>query len=140
MKWLIKALSNSVSRAPKAVLAGAVVVTLVLGFFVPQQEQASGNEGFSPDSAEFLALQTIDELFSDNSEVAVQIVFDGDVANIISAEGLGTYVATRQAIEGSRAAELMVGRPEGDIVGFFDPLMVWRTTRPKAPGLRQSRT
>ena len=79
MKWLVRFLSSSVSRAPKLVLAAAILVTLVLGFFVPQQEQASGNEGFSPDSEEFLALQTIDELFSDNSEVAVQVVFDGDV-------------------------------------------------------------
>lgn len=123
MKWLIKVLSSSVSRAPKAVLAGAIAVTLLLGFFVPQQEQASGNEGFSPDSAEFVALETIDELFSDNSEVAVQIVLDGDVGDIITADGLRTYVATRQAIESSRAAELMVGRPDGDIVGFFDPTL-----------------
>lgn len=123
MKWLIRILSSSVSRAPKAVLAGAIAATLVFGFFMPQAEQATGNEGFSPDSAEFNALQTIDELFSDNSEVAVQIVFDGDVDDLLTADGLATYVVARGAIMNSRATELMVGRPDGDVVGFFDPTL-----------------
>jgi predicted RND superfamily exporter protein len=123
VKWLVKFLSSSVSRAPKVVLASALAITIVLLVFVPQQEQASGNEGFSPDSAEFVAIQKIDELFSDNSEVAVQIVIDGDAGDILTAEGLRTYVTTRQAIDSSRATELMVGRPEGDVVGFFDPTL-----------------
>lgn len=123
MKWMVKVLSTSVSRAPKVVLAGALAVTVVLGLFVPQQQQASGNEGFSPDSPEFLALQKIDELFSNNSEVAVQVVFDGEVDDLLTSDGLASYVVTRQAIEDSRAGELMVGRTEGDIVGFFDPTL-----------------
>ncbi|HSG78513.1 MAG TPA: efflux RND transporter permease subunit, partial [Acidimicrobiia bacterium] len=60
---------------------------------------------------------------SDNSEVAVQIVFDGDVEDVITAEGLRTYLATRDAILDSRAQELLVGRPDGDIVGFLDPVL-----------------
>jgi len=123
VKWLIKLMSSVVGRAPRAVLGGAIALTLVFGFFMPRAEQATGNEGFSPDSAEFKALQTIDEIFSDNSEVAVQIVLDGDVDDVLTADGLATYVAARSAVMSSRASELMVGRPEGDLVGFFDPTL-----------------
>ncbi|HSG79031.1 MAG TPA: hypothetical protein VLD62_05565, partial [Acidimicrobiia bacterium] len=67
MKAFIRILSSIVRRAPLAVLIGSLVLTVAIGSFLPQQEQASGNEGFSPDSDEFLALQTIDDIFSDNS-------------------------------------------------------------------------
>ncbi|OFW66907.1 MAG: hypothetical protein A2Z12_01040 [Actinobacteria bacterium RBG_16_68_21] len=123
MKLIIRFLSAAVGRAPKAVLVGALALTLVFGFFMPQAQTATGNEGFSPDSAEFIALQTIDEVFSDNSEVAVQVVFDGSADDIITSDGMATYLATRGAIAGSRASELMVGRPGGDVVGFFDPTL-----------------
>ncbi|WKZ82780.1 MAG: MMPL family transporter [Acidimicrobiia bacterium] len=120
MKWLIKVMSSSVRRAPVAVLAASLALTVALGAFMPQAVQSTGNEGFAPDSAEFLALQTIDELFSDNSEVAVQVVFDGTAADVITAEGLRSYVAARDAIYSSRATEIFVNRPEGDVVGYFD--------------------
>ena len=123
MKLLIRLLSATVGRFPKVVLIGALLTTVVLVLFSFQAEQATGNEGFSPDSPEFMALLTIDDVFADNSEVSVQVVFDGDVDDILTARGLATYVATRQAIEGSRASELMVRRPDGDIVGFFDPTL-----------------
>ncbi|MDX1690211.1 MAG: efflux RND transporter permease subunit [Acidimicrobiia bacterium] len=123
MKTFIRLLSSVVRRAPLAVLIGSIVLTVVFGAFVPQQEQASGNEGFSPDSEEFVALQTIDEIFEDSSEVAVQIVFSADGDDLITAEGLRTYLAAREAVQQSRASELLVGRPDGDIVGFFDPVL-----------------
>ena len=123
MKWLITLISSTVGRAPRSVLVGAIALTFVFGFFMPQAEQATGNEGFSPDSPEFMALQTIDEIFSDNSEVAVQVVFDGEVSDVLTGEGLATYALARDAVMRSRAAELMVGRPDGDLVGFFDPTL-----------------
>jgi hypothetical protein len=124
VKSLVRFLSAAVSRAPWAVLMAALALTVVFGAFMPQAEQATGNEGFSPDSPEFEALLLIDDVFSDNSEVAVQIVFDGDAPDVITAEGVAAYLATRQAIAGSRASELMVGRPDGDVVGFLDPTLM----------------
>lgn len=123
MKLFIRFLSAAVGRAPRAVLAAAVLITLVFGFFMPKAQKASGNEGFSPNSPEYDALLVIDDVFSDNSEVAVQVVFDGGADDILTAAGMRTYLATRQAIVESRASELMVGRPEGDLVGFFDPTL-----------------
>lgn len=123
MKLIIRFLSAAVGRAPKAVLAGSLAITVALGYFMPKAQTATGNEGFSPNSPEYTALVTIDEVFSDNSEVAVQVVFDGGADDILTADGLATYLAAREAIIGSRASELMVGRPDGDIVGFFDPTL-----------------
>ena len=123
MKWFVQQLASLVRRSPWGVLGVALLITLILGSFVPQQEQASGNEGFSPDSPEFLALDTISEYFSDNSEEAVQILMTAKAADILTADGLRDYVEVQAAILSSEAATLMVGRPGGDIVGYFDPLL-----------------
>jgi len=123
VKWFIKVLSSLVRRVPVVVLVASVVATAVFGFFSTQAEQATGNEGFSPDSDEYLALLTIDEVFSDNSEVAVQVVFDGGVDDVITGDGVRAYLLAREAIIESRATELLVGRPDGDIVGFLDPTL-----------------
>jgi len=123
VKWFVQQLASLVRRSPWGVLGVALLITLILGSFVPQQEQASGNEGFSPDSPEFLALDTISEYFSDNSEEAVQILMTAKAADILTADGLRDYVEVQAAILSSEAATLMVGRPGGDIVGYFDPLL-----------------
>lgn len=123
MKRFVSILSALVRTSPWGVLIGAIVLTVVFGAFLPQQEQASGNEGFSPDSPEFLALDTIDRYFSDNSEEPVQIVVRAEAGNLLTAGGLRDYLAIRTAIEGSDVSDLLAGRPGGDIVGYFDPLL-----------------
>jgi hypothetical protein len=120
---LIRFLSTAVRRAPVAVLVGSIVLTAVFGYFVPKAQTAVGNEGFSPDSPEFAALLTIDDVFSEQSEVAVQVLVGGSDYDVLTADGLRSYLLAGEAIAGSRASELMVGRPGGDIVGFFDPLL-----------------
>ena len=122
MKWFVNLLSNLVRRSPWGVLAGALLVTVVFGAFVPQQETASGNEGFSPDSPEFLALDTISEYFSDNSEEPVQVVMTArNGGDLITADALRDYVAVQGAIRQSEVADLLAGRVGGDIVGYLDP-------------------
>ncbi len=123
MKRLVRLLAALVRRSPWGVLIGAVLVTVILGFFLPQQEQASGNEGFSPDSPEFLALDVISENFSDNSEEPVQIVMTARNGDLLTADGLRDYVAVQQAIMSSEVATLLKGRPGGDIVGYLDPVI-----------------
>ncbi len=123
MKSLVNLLSGLVRRSPWGVLGAALAATLVFGAFLPQQETAVGNEGFSPDSPEFLALDTIAEYFSDNSEEPVQIVMNGGGEDILTAAGLRDYVAVQEAIKTSAVADLLKNRPGGDIVGYFDPLL-----------------
>ena len=121
MKRLVHALAAMVRRSPVLVLVAALVLTVVFGMFAGQAEQSSGNEGFSPDTPEFRALDIISEYFSDNSEEPVQIVVEGD--DLITAAGLRDYLAINEAITGSRASELLKDRPGGDIVGYLDPVV-----------------
>ena len=124
MKTLVRLLSGMVRRSPWGIIAGTLIITLFFGAFLPQQETATGNEGFSPDSPEFLAQDVIADYFSDNSEEPVQVVVTAqNGGDLISADGLRDYLAIREAIMGSEASQLMVGRPGGDVVGFMDPLL-----------------
>ncbi len=135
MKQLVKLLAASVRRFPWAVLVGSLALTVVFFVFMLQQETASGNEGFSPDSPEFLALDTIDQYFSENSEEPVQIVMTARNGDLISADGLRDYVAVRSSIEGSDVADLLKGRPGGDIVGYLDPLLQGMQMRSEDTGV-----
>ncbi len=135
MKQLVKLLAASVRRSPWAVLIAALVATAVLGAFITQQETATGSEGFSPDSPEFLAQDVISEHFSDNSETSAQIVMTAKDGDLITATGLRDYVAVRRAIETSEVADLLKGRPGGDIVGYFDPLLQGLQLRAEETGI-----
>jgi predicted RND superfamily exporter protein len=135
VKRLVNLLASLVRRSPWGVLVGAIVVTILLGSFLPQQEQASGNEGFSPDSPEFLALDTISEYFSDNSEEPVQIVVTARGSDLLTADGLRDYVAIQEAIKTSDVQDLLKDRPGGDIVGYFDPVLQGLQQRSEADGI-----
>ncbi len=135
MKGFVNLLATLVRRSPWGVLAGAIAVTLGFGFFLPQQEMASGNEGFSPDSAEFKALDIIDQHFADNSEEPVQIVITARDGDVLTADGLRDYVAVQDAIKASEASDLLKDRPGGDIVGYFDPVVEGLQQRAQADGV-----
>lgn len=123
MKWFVRLLAGAVKRTPWGIIGGTLVVTVTLGFFLSQQEMASGNEGFSPDTPEFLAQDVISDYFSDNSEEPVQIVVTATDGDLLTAAGLRDYLAIREAINTSDAAPLLKSRPGGDIVGYFDPVI-----------------
>jgi predicted RND superfamily exporter protein len=125
VKRFIFVLSSMVRRAPLAVLIGSLVLTGVFAFLVPQQEQAVGSEGFSPDSREFIAYEKAAEVFESTSENSVQVLVKAQSGDLLTAEGLRLYLETVEAINDSPAAELYGGRPGGDVVGFFDPTVVW---------------
>ena len=124
MKTLVRLLSGLVAKSPWGIIAGTLVITLVLGAFLPQQETATGNEGFSPDTPEFLAQDVIADYFSDSSEEPVQVVVTArEGEDLLTAAGFRDYLAIRDAIANSEAADLFRDRPGGDIVGFYDPLL-----------------
>jgi len=120
LKRFIHILSEAVRRAPLAILIGAVVLTLVFGAFTTQQQTATGNEGFSPDSEEFLASQTIGDVFPE-STAPVQVVFESDSGDLLTSTGLGVYLRSVDAVFASRATELIGS--DDPIIGFFDPII-----------------
>ncbi len=135
MKVFVRFLADVVRKSPWLVIAATLVVTAVLFVFMTQQEQASGNEGFSPDTPEFLAQDVIADYFQDNSEEAVQIVVTAKDGDLLTADGLRDYLAIKAAIESSEAAELMKGRPGGDILGYFDALLMGLEIRSQEMGI-----
>lgn len=136
MKTLVRLLSGLVARSPWGIIAATFVVTLIFGVFQSQQETASGNEGFSPDSPEFLAQDVIADYFQDNSEEPVQIVVTArDDGDLLTAGGLQDYLAIQQTIVASEAGQLLKNRPGGDIVGYFDPLLQGLQMRAEETGV-----
>ncbi len=133
MKHFIYLLSSMVRRAPLAVLIGSLVLTAVFVFFIPQQERATGSQGFSPDSAEFAAYQKVTEVFESTSEESVQVLVSAESGDLISAEGIRVYLETIYAIDSSRAAEMYGDRPGGDVIGFLDPTIIWLAENGIAP-------
>jgi len=121
MKSLVNGLATAVKKSPVMVLVGALILTLVFGAFLPQQEQASGNEGFSPDSPEFLAGQVIGERFDSSSVAPVQVVFTSDTGDVLTADGLRSYIAIRESILGSDLGDVLVPGQGGGVQGFLDP-------------------
>lgn len=123
MKRLTEAIARGVVKWPVVVVVVPLMLTAVFAVFASQQEIDHSVEAFAPDSPEFHALQTIDEEFSGASEEELQIVFDTDGGDVITADGLRSYVDAIGVIEGSDAAPLLVGRPGGNIVGFMSPVL-----------------
>ncbi|MBU1494717.1 MAG: hypothetical protein KJ956_12215, partial [Actinobacteria bacterium] len=122
MKRFIHLLSSVVRRWPVFVLIGALALTMVFGAFTRYQQTASGNEGFSPDSAEFLASQTIEEQFQENSTTFVQIVVSSRSGDVLTAGAVAVYLDVVDAVWASRASELLAS-PD-DVVGYLDPVIV----------------
>ncbi len=123
MKWFVRFLAAAVKRSPWGIISATLLVTVILGAFLPQQETASGNEGFSPNTPEFRAQDVISQYFSDNSEQPVQIVVTAKNGDLLTADGLRDYLAIRDAITSSDAGSLLKNRPGGDILGYLDPVL-----------------
>ncbi|MBT8211806.1 MAG: MMPL family transporter [Acidimicrobiia bacterium] len=124
MKRIITWIEAAVRRSPVLVLVGALIVTLVLGAFVSQQEQASGNEGFSPDSPEFLAGQIIGDRFDTSAVAAVQVVFTAESGDVLTADGLKHYLAVQEAVLASDVGPVLIDGPQPAINGFFTPAIL----------------
>jgi len=135
VKWFVGVLASVVRRSPWGIVAATVLLTVVLGIFMTQQETASGNEGFSPDTPEFLAQDVITNYFASNSEQRVQIVVTAKNGDLLTADGLRDYLAIRQAIAASDAAPLMKNGADADIVGYFDPLLQGLQMRAEQTGV-----
>ncbi len=124
MKRFTEAIARGVVKWPVFVIIVTLVLTGAFGFFASKQQIAQGAEAFAPDTPEFDALITISEEFSGAGESALQVIFDTDDGDVITAAGLRAYVDSIAAIEESSGAALLKGRPEGDIVGFMSPVIV----------------
>ena len=123
MERIIRLLARVVRRWPWAIIIGSLLITIALGAFISQQEQTQGNEGFAPDAPEWTASLTISERFASNSETPMQVLFEADSGDVLTADGLQAYAAAAEAVLASEAAPYLSDRSDGAIQGFFGPLL-----------------
>ncbi len=123
MERIIRLLAAVVRRYPWPVVVTSLIVTVVLGGFISQQERTQGNEGFAPDAPEWTASLTIQEKFSSNTETPMQVLFNAGSGDVLTADGLAAYAAATEAVLASDAAPYLSERPDGAIQGFLGPLV-----------------
>lgn len=123
MERIIRLLARVVRSSPWMIVIGSLIITLILGSFIRQQVQTQGNEGFAPDAPEWAASLTIGEKFSSNSETPMQVLFESESGDVLTADGLQAYAAATEAVLASQAAPYLSERSDGAIQGFFGPLL-----------------
>ena len=133
MTAVVHALSNAVRRAPVAVLAVALLLTIVVGAVgFPRIVQGGGNEGFSPDNPELLAQQEIAETFGSSGDVVMQVLIRAeDGGDVISAAGLQAAGALQQALADGTLEDV----PLGDGTTGDRPTAEVLVDRPQQPAI-----
>ena len=125
MLTLVSFLSGFVRRLPVLVIALALLLTGVLGYFIQFQVLAEGNEGFAPEAPELDAFGEIGDLFGDDSSGQVlQIILTApEGESMISPEGREVADLVTAAIEDAEIADRLqdtAGQPP--IVSPFSAL------------------
>jgi len=124
VKTIIRALAAVVSRFPWAVLAVTLVLSVVLGGLSTTIESASGQEGFSPESAEIQAAEDITELFGEASATSVmQVVVQDEGGDVLTAEALQVVTDLRAAIADSDGGRFVSQEPtDPGVVSYLAPV------------------
>ncbi|MCC5949500.1 MAG: MMPL family transporter [Nitriliruptoraceae bacterium] len=112
MRALIRLLAAVVTRAPVIVLLVTLAATVVFAGLSTTLEQASGQDGFAPESDAIDASERIGELFGEGSTTSVmQVVVDGAGASVLTADALRAVEQVRAAIADSDAAQAVSDDP-----------------------------
>ena len=114
MKALINTLATLVRRFPWVVIIAVVVISLIMGGFAGQFQPADNdNESFAPDAAELEAINTIGDLFGEDSSQSVgQVIISSDMGDVMTLDGLDAVDAVRATVLGGSLTPLP-DRPAG---------------------------
>ena len=125
MITLVNALSAVVRRAPVPTLVVVLVLTAILGGLATQVETGTGNEGFAPENDELLATETLSERFGESGQSVMQVLLSTDGGDLVTAQGVQTVAAVREALLNGPAAENLSEQPDRPaVVSFIDPLFL----------------
>ena len=124
MKTIIRALAAAVGRAPWLVLLGTLVLTVVFGGLATTLENASGQEGFSPESDEIAASERISELFGESANGSVmQVIVQDEGGDVLTGEALEVVASLRAEIAASDAGPFVSERPDDPgVVSYLTPV------------------
>lgn len=124
MRTLIRLLAAAVRRVPVIVLVVTLLLTVVFGALGTSLEQATGQEGFSPESEEIDASGRISDHFGDAaSQTVMQVVLRAEDGDVLTVDALATVEAVRAAIADSDAADLVSQDPmDPGVISFLTPV------------------
>jgi predicted RND superfamily exporter protein len=125
VKALVNGLTALVSKRPAIVLATVIILTVLVGSFVPQVVITDGNDGFAPDAEELLAQDRISELFGDESSASVlQVIVSAEDGDVVDADGVAAVQVVSDVIRSSELAPLLTSTAPGqpEIISFLLPI------------------
>ena len=113
MKALINTLATLVRRFPWMVILAVVVISVIMGGFAGQFQPADNdNESFAPDAAELEAIDTIGDLFGEDSSQSVgQVIISSDTGDVITLDGLDAVDAVRATVLGGSLTPYLIDQP-----------------------------
>ncbi len=123
MRTLIRFLAAAVRRVPVVVLVATLLLTVVFGALGTTLDQATGQEGFSPESEEIDASGRISEHFGDAaSQTVMQVVIRASDGDVLTVDALRTVEAVTAAIADSDASDLVSQDPlDPGVISFLTP-------------------
>jgi uncharacterized protein len=124
VRTLIRVLAAAVRRAPMVVLAVTLLLTVGFGWLGTTLDQATGQQGFAPESEEIDALDRISELFGDEaSQTVMQVVIRATDGDVLTVDALRTVDEVAGAIAESDAADLVSQDPlDPGVISFLTPV------------------
>ncbi len=125
MKTLVNLLASLVRRLPWVVVIGTIVIAAIFGGLSGQFAPAENdNESFAPEEPELQALDTISELFGEESSQSVmQVIISSASGDVITQDGLATVDAVRTAVLGGSLAPYLLDQPgTGPVVHYLTPV------------------
>jgi uncharacterized protein len=125
VKAVIRGLAAAVSRAPWALVIGALVLSGAFGALSTRAETSTGQEGFAPDNEETDAFNAISELFgAASTESVMQVVVRSESGDVISADALRAVTAALGRLEESDAAQFLSTQPDrpASYVSYLAPV------------------
>lgn len=122
MNRIVRAIASLVERVPWVVIGVVVVLTVVLGYFNSQQQQLTGNEGFSPDNEELTALERSNEVFG-GTDTVMQVVVESDDGDVFTPDAYQAVTDLRDAIQSSDVADRLAEEPGRDsVISWLAPI------------------
>jgi len=124
VKLIVNLLSRAVSKRPRAVLGGILLVTAVFVALSTQVVITDGNDGFAPDAPELVADSEIGPLFGDSSSAStLQVVISSETGDVLTKDGLAAVSAIQELIEQSDLAPQLIGQADQPpIVSYLLPV------------------
>lgn len=121
MNRIVRALGLLVVRAPAVVIVVVVLLTGVLGYYNGQQQQVTGNEGFSPDNPELRALERSGEQFG-GSETVMQVIVQSTDDDVFTADAWTAVNSIRDTLTAEFGDELSSQPGRDAVISWLAPV------------------